>query len=115
MALALLCSHLEKPDQPQTRPAERKKWEWNWKTERPMRKRIKTRRRNSESKKLLEDPTWPGLKFRAFVVDHDVRPGSDVEAKAVAEVLEARGKFGSPSVKIKAHPLFRYSHRNLED
>jgi hypothetical protein len=96
MALAVLCSHLQKPEQPQTRQAERKKWEWNWKTERPMRKKIKPKRRDSESKKLLEELSWPGLKFRAFVVDHDVRSGSDVEAKAVAEVLEARGKFDSP-------------------
>ena len=30
---------------------------------------------------------------QAFVVDHDVRTGSDVEAKAVSRVLERRGKF----------------------
>ena len=33
------------------------------------------------------------LSFRAFVVDHGVRAGSNVEASSVAKVLEARGKF----------------------
>lgn len=33
----------------------------------------------------------PDLKFQAFVVDHDVRSGSGVEAQNVANVLEGRG------------------------
>ena len=33
------------------------------------------------------------LKFRAFVVDHGVRIGSDVEAEAVSQVLQGRGSF----------------------
>lgn len=33
----------------------------------------------------------PDLNFQAFVVDHDVRSGSDVEAQNVASVLEGRG------------------------
>jgi len=31
------------------------------------------------------------LKFRAFVVDHGVRQGSNVEAEAVSNILESRG------------------------
>lgn len=35
--------------------------------------------------------SWRGLKFQAFVVDHDVRAGSDIEARAVAAILRERG------------------------
>jgi len=35
------------------------------------------------------------LEFQAFVVDHGVRPGSDVEAASVSKVLEERGTFRS--------------------
>jgi tRNA(Ile)-lysidine synthase TilS/MesJ len=31
-------------------------------------------------------------KFRAFVVDHGAREGSDKEAKAVAELVKKKGK-----------------------
>jgi hypothetical protein len=30
------------------------------------------------------------LKFRAFIVDHDLRPGSSQEAEAVSKVLKER-------------------------
>jgi hypothetical protein len=43
------------------------------------------------------DTTTPNLEFHAFVVDHGVRPGSNVEAKAVSRLLRQRGM------------LFRYS------
>jgi tRNA(Ile)-lysidine synthase len=33
----------------------------------------------------------PGIGFQAFVVDHGVREGSDIEARAVSSVLEQRG------------------------
>jgi hypothetical protein len=33
----------------------------------------------------------PNLAFKAFVVDHGVRNGSDVEAENVSKVLESRG------------------------
>jgi hypothetical protein len=33
----------------------------------------------------------PHVQFKAFVVDHGVREGSDVEARAVSNVLERRG------------------------
>ena len=33
----------------------------------------------------------PDLRFKAFVVDHGVREGSAIEAKAVSRVLEQRG------------------------
>jgi tRNA(Ile)-lysidine synthase len=35
------------------------------------------------------------LEFQAFVVDHGVRSGSDVEAASVSKVLEKRGIFQS--------------------
>ncbi|TAQ85554.1 hypothetical protein B7494_g6105 [Chlorociboria aeruginascens] len=37
------------------------------------------------------DKIYQKLKFRAFVVDHGARNGSDMEATAVSEVLEERG------------------------
>lgn len=33
------------------------------------------------------------LKFRAFVVDHCLRPDSGLEAEAVSKVLEIRGSY----------------------
>jgi hypothetical protein len=36
------------------------------------------------------------FKFHAFVVDHDVRPGSHIEAQAVSEVLEQSGILSPP-------------------
>jgi tRNA(Ile)-lysidine synthase len=33
----------------------------------------------------------PDLRFQAFVVDHGVRKGSDIEARAVSSVLEQLG------------------------
>jgi hypothetical protein len=35
------------------------------------------------------------LKFRAFIVDHDLRPCSSLEAEAVSKVLKERGAYSS--------------------
>ena len=41
----------------------------------------------------VQDWRSTDLKFRAFVVDHGARAGSHEEAKAVAELVENKGKF----------------------
>jgi hypothetical protein len=38
-----------------------------------------------------QDRSLPNLKFHAFVVDHDVRSGSHIEAQAVSDALKQRG------------------------
>jgi hypothetical protein len=65
MALGALCSRLQDPS--------------HWSL------RLVTEGQRPEVRSLS------ALKFRAFIVDHDLRAGSDLEAEAVSKILEGRG------------------------
>jgi tRNA(Ile)-lysidine synthase len=46
------------------------------------------------TKELSSELSTPSpLKFRAFVVDHGARPGSNLEAEAVSKLLEGRSSY----------------------
>ena len=63
---------------------------------------VSQNRPQSEADQLTDFHFLRSLKFRAFIVDHSLRPGSGLEAEAVSKVLEARGTYPDHSFKKRS-------------
>lgn len=71
--------------------------------------------RTPSSENSLDDahkPLSSNWDFRAFIVDHGVRLGSNDEAKAVSETLKRIGTFPPSSFYTSSHAS-RYKKRRL--
>lgn len=56
------------------------------------------------------------IRFRAFLVDHGIRKGSDEEAHAVSKILEERGTYQlSGPMHQQRLREYRYSNPSLDD
>ena len=55
------------------------------------------------------------LNFQAFIVDHGLRNGSDVEAEAVAQILKDRGSDSKKTITSRLNKHIRDQNANSQD
>jgi hypothetical protein len=57
----------------------------------------------------------PDISFQAFVVDHGVREGSSIEARAVSSVLEQRGTSAFSTIRKRKTNMDRHTCPSVKD